>query len=390
VRMSLKRLFYTFAEIPFMLGMYLVRRPRKFRGSFHQNRKWYRVDMPKHSTIDGSKYYFYMKKGESDNLLINFMGGGVAWNKTSLAKPGTIFSMMLGKEAYYTSRLSDMIMPVLEGVLSLNDPNNPFDTWNVVNIPYATGDFHTGNSEVVVTDSKGRVKHYHLKGEVNLNAIMKVVKRQFPKVSKLVISGQSAGAFGCVAQGDNVASKYPQAERVVIIADGAQIPYPKWQTTAHKLWKTSPRLYECIGNDGDLIGDWFVRLSKELNATFLHINSPQDDMFVKFSSKMNGGKFGITPKFRSVYVTSLKKTVYRLTDQISKYRPFIAEFERDEKQDTTAHTAMWYDHRIHAKTPAGITFAEWIQKAIDGEEISPVGLDLLDEYTKKYVIKQGV
>ena len=63
-------------------------------------------------------------------------------------------------------------------------------------------------------------------------------------------------------------------ERIVVLSDGANLTHPIWKSTARELWKAPGRLYECIGEEGDLIADWFIRLNKEINATFLHVNTP--------------------------------------------------------------------------------------------------------------------
>jgi len=340
--------------------------------------------MPDCHGSDGSPYYFFVKKGSSDDLLVSFSGGGVAWDEYSAGKPGGVVATIFGKEGYYfpSASICRLLMFRSGGVRALNDPANPFDTWNVVHIPYCTADFHAGRNEIVY--GKNGSKRCHMGGEANTQAVMDRVKALFPMAKRLVISGESAGGYGCVAQGDTVASRYPEAQQVTVISDGTQLLDPVWKKTAAEIWKTRPQLHECLGEEGDLIGDWFVRLSGQLNARYLHIVSPQDDVLIQFQSKIGGGPFEITPDGRKQFVRGLKKTVQRMVAEVPTYRCYIGEFERNEKTDTTAHTTLGSTKRLNATPPQGPSLLEWIRNAIDGEDIPNVGLGLLEEYVEKY------
>ena len=48
---------------------------------------WYRVAVPEGITGDGSDYYIYIKKGNTENLCVFLSGGGVAWNEYTAARP---------------------------------------------------------------------------------------------------------------------------------------------------------------------------------------------------------------------------------------------------------------------------------------------------------------
>ena len=376
----IKHLIFVLFIFPVIGIACLLKGPKKFKGELKEKRKWYRIELPHCHTADGNKFFFFVKKGESNNLLVNFSGGGVAWNEETASKPGTIATVLLGQVAYYFARSSSLFLIMAKGVLSLNDSNNPFDNWNVVHIPYTTGDFHTGNGKLVYKNKRGQQKTCHFTGEKNINGVLDKVKELFPQVNQLAVSGESAGGFGCVAQGDNVANRYPEARQVTIISDCAQLTFPEWKSTVKEVWKAPPRFHETLGEEGDLIGDWFVRLDRKIDAVFLHINSPQDEALIRYQSKMMGKTFEVTPEAKTAFFTSLNKTVRRLVHEIPEYRCFIDDFEKDEKQGTTAHTTLGENKRLHHLTPEGISLAGWIRKAINREEVPNVGLSLLDEY----------
>jgi len=376
---KIKHVIFVLFIFPIFALICLLKGPRKYKGELKEKRKWYKVELPDCSTADGKKFFFFVKKGESDKLLVNFSGGGVAWDEETASKPGTLGTVLLDQLAYYFSRSSSFFVVMGSGVLSLKDAKNPFDSWNVVHIPYTTGDFHVGDGELTYTDKKGRQKSCRFRGEANVNAVLEKTKELFPTVAELAISGESAGGFGCVAQGDNVTSRYPEAKRVTIISDCAQLVFPLWKTVAQEVWQSPPRFYECLGEEGDLIGDWFVRLNDKIDAVFLHINSPYDEALIRYQSKMMGKAFEVTPGAREAFFKSLHKTVHRLMDEIPEYRCFIDEFEKGETQGTTAHTTLGLSKRLNHVTPEGITLAEWIRKGINREEVSNVGLSLLDE-----------
>ena len=73
-----------------------------------------------------------------------------------------------------TKRLTDAIVAsgYSPGFYDLDNPDNPFNGWTLVHIPYCTGDIHWGDNVVEYTDDLT----IHHKGQVNFKVVMEWVK----------------------------------------------------------------------------------------------------------------------------------------------------------------------------------------------------------------------
>ena len=166
-----------------------------------QLRTWYRVLIPAGVSGDGSEYYIYIKKAASDHLCLFFSGGGVAWNEYTAARPVTGGKVVAGMPNYYWNNLRPFtqIMNIHTGITEAANPLNPFNDWNFVIITYATGDFHVGNNNFPYEAEDGSEQVVHFHGYHNFQEAMKISAKLFPNPDKLLIAGDSAGAFAVPA-----------------------------------------------------------------------------------------------------------------------------------------------------------------------------------------------
>lgn len=148
-----------------------------------------------------SNFSFLVKRGSSKNLLINFMGGGGCWTDTNCLGPAktiTYNSEIASLSLAYTAAASPLIDA---GILNHNNPENPFRNWNMIFIPYCTGDIHIGSADTTYADPQTGVSTViHHRGFDNFLAVMNYVKKNFPEssVDRVFVTGQSAGGYGAV------------------------------------------------------------------------------------------------------------------------------------------------------------------------------------------------
>src|SRR5258706_6907365 len=59
-----------------------------------QDREWHTISF-KGKTLcsDGSEFAIFVKKGNSDNLIIHFSGGGACWDDPTCAKPISLMNI---------------------------------------------------------------------------------------------------------------------------------------------------------------------------------------------------------------------------------------------------------------------------------------------------------
>jgi len=225
----LKRILF-FLVIPLLYLFYTLKtlfKSKKYRGEM-QPGVWYELRPEELRNAYGKPSPFYARKGTNNKLLVWFCGGGVSWSEQSAARPMTILQMMLGTTTYYTPKVYAFMRVFLTGILS-QKPENPFRDWNVVYIPYVTGDFHLGDNEFTY----GKNKTLHHRGEPNTRIIMEECKKLFPlnETEALFVAGDSAGAFGAAGSAPLVAGYYPDVS-VTVYSDASQLLLPLWKQVA--------------------------------------------------------------------------------------------------------------------------------------------------------------
>ncbi|EKP15542.1 MULTISPECIES: pectin acetylesterase-family hydrolase [Leptospira] len=139
-------------------------------------------------------FSFYRKKVSTSNkkLLINFMGGGACWSGYNCfgSNTTTYFNQL--------NTVPDLFVKfAFQGVMNANNALNPFKDYDVVFIPYCTGDLHFGSKDMTYTDpntgSQVVVQH---RGYDNVLAVLKYIQSEYPGVQNVFVTGQSAGGYG--------------------------------------------------------------------------------------------------------------------------------------------------------------------------------------------------
>jgi hypothetical protein len=79
------------------------------------------------------------------------------------------------------------------------DDQNPLKDWNMVFVPYCTGDVHTGSKVATYENPAGGAPlTYRHNGHDNTLAIVSWMKTQFSTVPKLMVTGYSAGGIAAL------------------------------------------------------------------------------------------------------------------------------------------------------------------------------------------------
>ena len=185
---------------------------------------WVRVELPGTLCSNGSQYRFwYYNSPSSTNLLIMFEGGGACWDYPSCsgqtgilgaANPNGIPTDYITQfKAKYVSPLVNGADP---GIPPFRNKNNiATNGWDVVYMPYCTGDTHVGNNVVTYTDPTGQnppIVFRHV-GFNNTVAALNHLHVVFPTINKLLVTGFSAGGVASSAV-------YYQARRTLLPTKG--------------------------------------------------------------------------------------------------------------------------------------------------------------------------
>jgi hypothetical protein len=166
------------------------------------NYSWQKVELPGTKCGNGSQYKFFVHQSSSPNLLFYFEGGGACWDyDTCSGRAGVLGAANPNgiTDDYMQQFTAKYVSPIVNGA----DPGIPLRSrtdlptkdWNIVYMPYCTGDVHIGNNTVTYTDPTAQEPPlpWRHSGYANTVAAINHTKSLFPSVQKLLVTGFSAG-----------------------------------------------------------------------------------------------------------------------------------------------------------------------------------------------------
>lgn len=173
---------------------------------------WCYVRIPNMKCRSGKKTGIGIKiNNNSNKLLIYLEGGGACFNDpTCLANPDR-----WGKAKFSTWKNSGLQL----GVFNDGNENNPFHDWNMVYVPYCTGDIHSGtNFEADV----GIRKKQRMVGYRNMSRTLEELVAYFglEKYDEIFLTGTSAGGYGAIVNASQTADAFPNAQLTVLSDSG--------------------------------------------------------------------------------------------------------------------------------------------------------------------------
>ncbi|TGK05042.1 pectin acetylesterase [Leptospira semungkisensis] len=177
-----------------------------------------------------TSFHFYRKTVASNNkkLLINFMGGGACWNNDNcFGNNTTTFFNFL-------DTVPDLFVKVaFQGILDADVSTNPLKNYDVLFIPYCTGDLHFGSKDVSgfyndpnVADAS-EPSFYSHRGHDNTLAVLKYIQTNYTQVTDIVVAGQSAGGYGAILNYPHIrqmfkdTATFPSVATVSLLADAS-------------------------------------------------------------------------------------------------------------------------------------------------------------------------
>lgn len=237
--------------------------------------------VPSAMCLDGSPGGFYIRNGTGSGVskwLVFHQGGG--WCSSSdncYARAQTT----LGSSKQWPATYTD----TYEGSQLFATP--PFDDYNIVYAMYCDGGSWTGNS----TDraSGGQVIYY--RGRALLDSLIDdLLARGMADAEEVIYAGCSAGAMTSQQHADYVASRLPQATRVLALADAmfsleadsySGIPlFPRRMQWGFTAWNSAASVnQDCLAHYGEADG-WKClfggNLGKFVRTPLFYVQSKYD------------------------------------------------------------------------------------------------------------------
>ncbi|HEY5624756.1 MAG TPA: pectin acetylesterase-family hydrolase, partial [Gammaproteobacteria bacterium] len=167
----------------------------------------------------GTDYGYFVRPKDPDNILISFPGGGACWSGL------TCTDEPVGRmdDNPKTVRAEDNPAGS-QGIMSDDNPENPFVDYTKILVGYCTGDMHIGDATMAndgpLEEGQVRVSDtLHFNGYTNAMTVLDWVFDNFESPESVVVSGHTSGSYGTPFYASYVADRYPDAA-VRHIGDG--------------------------------------------------------------------------------------------------------------------------------------------------------------------------
>lgn len=193
------------------------------RGPVGGEREWVLVEAdqtayPDARCGDGSPYIWAYREGPGDGLLMFFQGGGACFSRKTCWDEEMILNG--GGRLVYFMDNSFPTPPYPESdIFDPGDLENPFWNYDVVYLPYCTGDMGVGTSSQTWW-YKGETRHTYFHGAHNMRAVLDWVEENHPDPGRLVIAGTSAGGYAAMSVIERLVEMFPGRE-IPFVTDGA-------------------------------------------------------------------------------------------------------------------------------------------------------------------------
>lgn len=292
----------------------------------------------------GGDYQFFARRGTSNNLLIYFQGGGACWSP---------FTCQEGRS--YDPSVTDHEFSHYDGIFNLEHPDNPLKNYNMVFIPYCTGDIHIGDLFVNYWDGVD-IAH---NGYNNSVAVLDWVYQTFTNPPTILTTGSSAGAYGAIYHSGNIITQYPNARHVVLGDAGIGATPKGWE-----ILETSWNIYENLSPN---IPAWETLDQSEFTADLLYDNTAQAFPNARFAQFTHYGddvqitfyRFGALGASAQDWLDILDRSFTKL-NQLDNFTSYVGA--------GTAHTTLAYPE-FYTMTTDGVRFYDWFVQLLTGNEM---------------------
>jgi hypothetical protein len=204
---------------------------------------WTWVETPGAVCRDGSPAGYYYRRGSEAPLLIFLNGGGTcndaffcSINPKNVDENMPTESLLDATGNLLAGPDQTRQKPEEEGIFK-RDARNPVGNWNMIYIPYCTGDVFAGTKNDVAIDGLDGKQQFV--GYKNIGLFLESFGPSFAQVGKVLLAGSSAGGIGTLLNYDRVQTFFDKyGARVFAISDSG-IPFrdPFLAPCIQKRWR---------------------------------------------------------------------------------------------------------------------------------------------------------
>lgn len=284
--------------------------------------------------LDGSAYNMSTRDQQSDDLVIFLEGGGGCWSELCLA-----------------NETAEPGVP-RRGILDPDLAGNPLANANVAYFPYCDGSLFAGDVDHTEADYGKPNNIEYQRGLKNLSAGLDVTVGTFPNPSRIILAGNSGGAFGTIFALPLVRQLYPDVPIEVINDSGLGVAVddnPDFILGRIEDWNAVGFFPEngcpdCLVN-GHMTEYFRWQMQEDPNFRLAMLTSKQD--------------FVIGTVFLGVGNTAFETSVLR---ELPAIETFAEGRMRSWIQNGSAHTFI---QRDVTATAGGVTALDWLSAFLD-------------------------
>ena len=203
---------------------------------------WTWIDVPGAKCRDGSSTGIGVNLNPASTKTVIFLeGGGACFNAATCGQNPSKFSgadftsyVAMGGPAGSSGGKSGTAF----GILARADTKNPVKDWNMIYVPYCTGDIHGGNNPAGTVSGVAGTQLFV--GRNNVKLALEQTKALVPATDKVLLTGASGGGFGALTAYDQVATFWEKIPVTMIDDSGPPMADPYlpscMQTLVATLW----------------------------------------------------------------------------------------------------------------------------------------------------------
>jgi hypothetical protein len=192
---------------------------------------WETVELPMSSGAscgNGTPYRFFVNRTPfSNDFTLMFEGGGACWDQLACEGEGVYSATNAdGVPTNYLSLPNAAAGGLVTPFTARLDPFQSVATqdWNMVYLPYCTGDVHTGNAVVVFGDADPQhPRTQHFAGQANIAGASSWIRQHMGRPGRLLLTGFSAGGVAATAQYAIARDTLAPSGRTTLLADSGPL-----------------------------------------------------------------------------------------------------------------------------------------------------------------------
>ncbi|GAB3270230.1 pectin acetylesterase-family hydrolase [Parahaliea aestuarii] len=310
---------------------------------------------------DGSPYRFYVRRADSERVMLFFNGGGACWSAETCdpaANPADgrfLYRMAAGADWGNDPRQ-------LGGAFDLDNPENPFRDWTQVFAAYCTGDVHLGTADHTYTTADGGELVIAHRGRINAQAVLEYTYGAFPAARTLLVSGASAGAISSPYFAAEVAGHYPDAQVIQFAGGGGgyRMPPPESLWRNWSVFRDLPEWLQAQDYREDTTGlvDWYLAAAAAYPAIRFH----QYDNAYDQVQDMFQGLLG----YPAPLLPGLDANRAELEKALPHFRSYTAP--------GTFHTLLRYPE-LYSRETSGVRALDWVRDLAAGKVVDNIHCD---------------